>query len=362
MHYEICTSFQDNLKNAASSIYNFTIKGSNVKDSIIDNESLFTPLIYDNITQTLKLNYHLFDTYRNFNREYKRIKNNINYVIANFIKSGGTIRDLLYRMNTISPIEREYMNRANKLHADYNNNNENFVASYKTCAKDDTHIYGVMVHELEAILMFLLHKTGYSINIEYKPCYIMQTIINILKEKESCSIKDIILYDTNTNKCDLGTITISKDVKKCIIDIKEFLLLCYNGFMDMIYNNFTSMEYSIFMHIIANSIIKRDYIKFKDDGSISYNDKLKFFCSEHFRKVLYDMTIAIRTDFLLYFIDKYIIISLNNMKLSNPIDEALWGKERELQRILLKWEELENDYHTFSEYMNLYITYRGGNE
>ena len=85
-------------------------------------ENIITPIMIDRNTRNIHFNSNLLRIYPSFESNYETIKKNTTQLIKEFILSNGRIRDLIYRMNTMNPIERQLYTRGS------NNsiNNDNF--------------------------------------------------------------------------------------------------------------------------------------------------------------------------------------------------------------------------------------------
>ena len=110
----------------------------------------------------LEFNTDLEKLYPNYEKNMESIKDDTDAAIKNFINKGGRIRDLLFRMNSIDPVEREFMNRGNTITA-FNENFNNFNMSYRSSCRDDMVTSGLMGHEVEAILLYLLNGSNIRI-------------------------------------------------------------------------------------------------------------------------------------------------------------------------------------------------------
>ena len=289
-------------------------------------------------------NSDLLDTYKNFDSNYNSIKEETTKAIQNFVNSGATIRDLLYRMNSIDPIEREYLNRANKLIID-NDNVNNFTGNYMTATRDDTAIIGLMNHEIYAIVLYLLVASNSKIIIRYKINDVNNLLVSILKRFEKYEIapnirflllqslcahnidnhrnygrNSIMKYIKNNKQDNIGTITINNKE----FSIAYLILKMYSSntiMIDEVNSN------------LCNIPIAMQYLL----------DNMTLTAS--FRKLLHNITIIFYQLLLFNFMQRY-----KEIEIKNPIDRRLW-RDREFQSKLLSIIENNDIVSDFSKYL-----------
>ena len=330
-----------------------------------------------------KLNFNstLLDKYPKFKENLQCIKDDTDEAINSFIESGGRIRDLLYRMNTIDPIEREYMNRANQLYT-FNDNFYNFTGCYRSSGRDDMVTNGLMYHETQAILLYLLCGSNISIDIKYKVymlfnyvgrvadvfnCFDSITVPNYTDENHELfkvvSYKYFLLqslYDSSVQKRISLLEQLSKDT------ISSFILNSDDVTVGSIYID--DKEYSL-----ANLIFKLYKYNTMFEDEITYNmtrlpafrpyslvniekpkryDFAKFYISESFRKIMHTENIIFNQ--LLIFSFMSFLYKVNNntdFKLSNKIDDVLF-EDRNFQRFWIGAEEIYSSEELFKLFIN----------
>lgn len=339
-----------------------------------------------NQKEGLKANEDLETYYPNYKENAQSIKDDTDNGINNFIQNGGRIRDLLYRMNSIDPIEREYMNRGNTLTA-LNENFNNFDTSFRSSGRDDMVTVGIMGHEIEAILLYLLNGSRIAININYKVHVLLNYIIRItnlckILQSETNQItlaqNDLYvpsykyfliqsLYDSSCqNRIDLSS-PISKDnIKELIksnndstvgeaqisiddrlykISLANIILISFiknELFEDETIHNLTRLP-------VFNPCIFIDYTNSK----VLKDDFGQMYISESFRKVMHTTSIILHQLLLFNFMDYIKKLTDDKLSVSNPFDKVLF-EDREFQLLWLSIEERYSSkelFEIFKEYM-----------
>ena len=294
-----------------------------------------------------------------------------------------TIRDMLYRMNTVDPIERENINRGFKQSL-FTEAPHNYNSEYLSVGRDDTTIPALMNHEIVSILMYLLRKNNFNLSMRYNlhrlflMCLKISTSSikrnnrkNLLLHNEP-SLRYLLLqsiydetfryklkYNNRYSNDDIkkmamymkdkigafGSLSISPDIT---ISIDSFVLSRYNkikyGRREISYN---LNQYPMFHGI--KWIYKTDHYKhYKAPTQYGY-----LFVDESFRRVFKNTTVVIQQLLMFGFIDYLVqLLQYNNddMVLSNPIDEKLW-RNRFFQHTLLLAESKYNIVKCFREYL-----------
>ena len=204
-----------------------------------------------------------------------------------------------------------------------------------------------MNHEIYAIFLYLLHKSGYKIDITYNITKFTERLIQLLKIKsKDYSIEELLSYN------DIAKIKIEKDNK-----IKHYSLTYVISRLNN--NNFEPhlpVIDNIYTKTLKQLAIRKDSIKFDKDSNVNENELMKFIFGPTFRKLIYNITILTYQSFFFYYLFQvYKILNIENKnKLNNPIDDRLWN-DRTIQKALLCYDELNNHEDAFGNLMDSFI-------
>ena len=314
-------------------------------------------------------------------KNYDSIKSDVTNIIKNFADKNGTIRDLIYRMNAISPIEREYRNRAFKTYM-LDNNFSNYNNANKIIGCDETNNDNIMNHEIEAIVMFLLSGSDNKVTLQFdidsiynflydfyqlKNAKIQNEIYKITEPNiryllmRSLSNNDTFpynsLYDSDSifdnihNKKDgtFGFLIYNDKIKKSL-SYTIMKLYCNNElFIETINYNLVRLP-TIPYHLIER--IRKDVV-----------------FSEQFRKLLYNLFI-VYYQLLLFNFMKYTISFSNTLekksvdeidyfinKINNAIDRKLFQDRKFHGYLLYLNEKYDNKelFKLFDKYLKEYV-------
>lgn len=343
-------------------------------------ENIITPIMIDRNTRNIQFNSNLLRIYPSFESNYETIKKNTTQLIKEFILSNGRIRDLIYRMNTMNPIERQLYNRGSN-NSINNDNFYNFNTSYRSSGRDDMVTLGIMSHEVESILLYLLIGSNNRIKIRYNVEKIINYIIELsnaqkkLDKKEKFlsitpNIRYVLLqslcndrlsYDSDFSKSNLknfidnpndntfGIVKIN-DKEYSLAHLIISLFISNQLFEDEAYYNLCRLPAynpkTVFGNLLdmnGNKQVKQDIIN---------KGKGLFFIGESFRSLLHNLMVILYQLILFNFID-YMNDKIIDYNIKNPIDKHLF-KDREFQRFFIILEENYTKEEIF-EYFDRYL-------
>ena len=373
------------------SIYHFTanpdvnIKTQSILGDLTNSyhvtENIMTPIMIDGDNRNIQFNRNLLRIYPSFESNYETIKRNTTEIIKDFILSNGRIRDLIYRMNTINPIERQMNNRGSNNSVN-NDNFYNFTTSYRSTGRDDMVTLGIMSHEVESILLYLLIGSNNKIKIKYNIEKIIKFIIELSdaqkvfdKKQEFLSItpniryvllqslhnNDRLRYDSDFSKSNLmNLINNSKDDTFGIVKInnKEYslayliisLFISNEVFEDEAYFNLCRLPAYNPKTVFGNLLDMNNNKQVKQN--ILNKGKGLFFIEESFRSLLHNLMVILYQLVLFNFID-YMSNKIINYNIKNPIDRKLFN-DRDFQKFFIVLEENYSKEEIF-EYFNNYL-------
>ena len=338
-----------------------------------ENEIVLTPLVANNYDSTddfenkkVSYNKKFLELYSSYKNNLKVIREDTDDAIKSFINNGGKIKDLLYRMNTMDPIEREFYNRSVGL-ITFNDNFNNFITNYKNSGKDDMVTTGIMNHEVNAILLYLLSGSNVKIKIDYNPYKLINFIYRTSGIKECIEVNSNFsinpspsykwfllqsLYDSKfINKipfiCDLskenqskyivngeddtlGKVYINKDISFSLAMIILRLYKHNTLFEEESIHNMCRLP----VYLSSNIPTNIDNLKIKD----LYN----FFMTEEFRKIMHTTSI-IFYQLLIFNFMEYLIKELNlfSTEIKNPIDKHLTEIKNPIDKHLFENREFQ---------------------
>lgn len=329
---------------------------------------------YNENHNRISINRKMLTDYDMIDKRYTKICNMIDTIE---VKDLPTVRDLLYRMNAIDPIERENMNRGFK-QIDYYDAPHNYCSAYMSIGRDDTTITSLMNHEISALMLLFLKKNKISLTVDYNINMIFVLCNRICKyyskaykihtkfsveQSYQPSLRYLLLqsiFDAMYQRklkygyrfsneevkrlCNIpldkvtsfGTIKIQDDSSSSItpISIESFIL---SNYMKSIYGK-DELSYNLNV-----------YPMFNPNRLINELDLM--FVSEEFRRVVHNTTITLQQIIMFSFID--MIESLINDKrrtLSNRIDERMF-RNRRFQHSILLANELYDIYELFANHI-----------
>lgn len=375
-----------------NSIYHFTanpdvnIKTQSILGDLTNSyhvtENIMTPIMINGDNRNIQFNRNLLRIYSSFESNYETIKRNTTEIIKDFILSNGKIRDLIYRMNTINPIERQMNNRGSN-NSINNDNFYNFTTSYRSTGRDDMVTLEIMSHEVESILLYLLIGSNNKIKIKYNIEKIIKFIIELSdaqkvfdKKQEFLSItpniryvllqslhnNDRLRYDSDFNKSNLkNLINNSKDDTFGIVKInndKEYslayliisLFISNEVFEDEAYFNLCRLPAYNPKTVFGNLLDMNNNKQVKQN--ILNKGKGLFFIGESFRSLLHNLMVILYQLVLFNFID-YMSNKIINYNIKNPIDRKLFN-DRDFQKFFIILEENYSKEEIF-EYFNNYL-------
>ena len=318
--------------------------------------------------------------YKNYRDNLRVIREDTDKAIKDFISSGGRIKDLLYRMNTLDPIDREYNNRAFKLNT-LNDNFNNFITNYKSSGKDDMVTIGLMNHEVNSILLYLLIGSGIYINIDYKVNKIMNFIYRTSNLKEIIEVNDSLslnpspsykwfllqsLYDSsfvnkipficNLSKSNQTKYEVNKDDdtlgriyfmnKDISCSLAMLILRLYKH--NKLFENESIHNMCRIPVYISTDLLNHEY-----ECNYFLQPFFKFFITEEFRNILHTMTIILH-QLLVFSFMEYCNIP-KDTEIKNVVDRHLY-KDREFQKLWIIIEEKYNQEELFKLFKD-FMTY-----
>lgn len=321
-----------------------------------------------NFANQESVNYRMKDYYYDVNVRYDKICKVIDSIP---IEDLPNVRDLLYRMNAIDPVERENMNRGFK-QVDYYDAPHNYCSAYMSIGRDDTTIHSLMNHEISALMILLLRRNNMSLTVDYNIHRLFLLCYRIAKYCDDNYIESRFrwryiaspVYQPSLRYLLLQSmIDESFHIKmkyKYRIDRERIDQLCSkyhskNGaFGSLKINDTVSGSISLESFIVSNYI---NALYGKDELSYNLNQYMMFnphrlisikyaFVSEEFRRVLHNTTIVIQQLIMFSFID-YIdsMIDRDGGKrtLFNSIDDRMFRDRRFQYTILLANEQYNID-------------------
>ena len=371
----------DDLRGISGNIYINECDGGN-KYIRIKNTSMpdkyFNPIVEDD-NGNIKFNTELLHSYPTFHKNLASIREETDIAIMKFIQSGGRIRDLLYRINTIEPIERENMNRGNKF-VTYNDNFNNHTLNYLTSGMDDMVTAGLMCHELESILLYLLIGSSIKIDINYQVYIILNLIYKLTGIKEGIEaedykinpefsfkyyfLKSLLIFDKNISfNSNIGKDFIRNKIAKC----KSDMVYKKSGTLTITIDNKDSYKSSLALEILRLYInnefydneIEHDMSRLSvcnpraflsDIKNFNITDLLRFSLTEGFRNIMHHSSIILYKLIVFNFM-QYLLKKLNVDKITirNPIDKALYSN-REFQSYWIMFEEIYSSKELFKAF------------
>lgn len=370
--HRIKTIINDPSRRAATDTYEL--------DRYNSSTSMMNPVMVNigrgiNFTNQESVNHRINDYYHDVNLRYDKICKVIDSIPIEDLPS---VRDLLYRMNAIDPVERENMNRGFKP-IDYYDAPHNYCSAYMSIGRDDTTIHSLMNHEISALMILLLRRNNMSLTVDYNIHRLFLLCYRIAK------------YCDNTYRASrfkrryIAPPTYQPSLRylllQSMIDEHYHIRMKYkyrfdrgridqlckkhhskNGAFGTIkINDSASHSMSLESFIVSNYI---GAIYGKDELSYNLNQYLMFnphrlintkyaYLSEEFRRVLHNTTIVIQQMIMFSFID-YIdsMIDKDDGKhvLFNSIDERMFT-DRKFQHTILLVNERYNIDQLFRDHI-----------
>ena len=337
---------------------------TDINDMIRKKAAPTTIIDLHNIYKQNTKEFVLYNDFITILKNYNTIKNDVTDIIKNFVDKNGTIRDLIYRMNAISPIEREYRNRAFKVNILTNGFNSNSNAD-KIIGCDETNNDNIMNHEIEAIVLFLLAGSNNKIKIQFDISTIFKFLSDLYTSKHNYNNDELLIVPEGNIRyllmralsCDenfsfSNTFT-KNDIKNNIKNKKD------NTFGYILYNDKTrrSLSYTI-MKLYYDNNLFTETINYNltrlptISNYIMETAGINVVTTESFRKLLYNLFIIYYELLLFNFmsftmkIEKIDNITRAIDKINNPIDRKLWY-DRKFQGYLLYLNERYNNNKLF---------------
>lgn len=338
--------------------------------------------------------------------KYEEVKQLIDGAILQYCKSDtSSIRELLYRMNSMDPIEREVCNRGFRVINSWDCP-ANYNMEWLNVGKDDTSINGLMNHEIDAVLTYLLAKIEKKIVFKFKPIQLTQFLMNYCKRAYNfiqnyryyitrnqfnwdseelndfqahydCNLRYLMLqssYDVSCSKLLNYAMDFNRKTLMDYIDEKALNLSVLgevNGkpLCAEIFNLYSKLDDfgldEVTYNLVRNPVIQLDTIVNSVLGSNRSKDNIKknnlkilinrcqrYAFGEDIRRIFYTLKIVYKQLIMFNFID-YLKWRMEEddleYRITNPIDDRLW-QDRDFQYTLIMAESYYDIVKQFKKF------------